>query len=92
MIYPSSNNCLFIQLNKIYSITYLLSGTLPHPIKLVIAGNHELSFDLPNSRKQWTKEFHECGVDDPRDLLTNCTYLENQTAVVHGIKVYGAPW
>lgn len=70
----------------------LVSGTLPHPVKLVIAGNHELSFDLPNSPVQWEEEFRQCGVTDPRELLTNCTYLEDQTAVVHGIKIHAAPW
>lgn len=60
--------------------------TLPHPIKIVIAGNHELSFDPmtasdPNIRERLIGRLHK-----------SCTYLEDNSAVVSGIKIFGSPW
>jgi len=70
-------------------------GKQPHPIKIVIAGNHEVSFDVQNY-KELAPKFHKKFPDlDPiktRALLTNCTYLENSFTEVHGYKVYGSPW
>lgn len=53
-------------------------GELPHKYKIVIAGNHDKSFE--NFRKEEAKA-----------LLTNCIYLEEQEAVLEGIKFYGSP-
>lgn len=52
-------------------------GTLPHPTKIVIAGNHDFCFvkDLT-----------------ARDLLTNATYLQDSGVTVGGLKIWGAPW
>ena len=53
-------------------------GRLPHPHKVVIAGNHDLSFDIEN----WEgiqKNFGFPPDTDPNAIkasLTNCTYLE----------------
>jgi Icc-related predicted phosphoesterase len=53
-------------------------GTLPHKHKLVIAGNHDFAFERqPQSA---------------RDLLTNCTYLEDSGVEIAGIFFYGTPW
>jgi Icc-related predicted phosphoesterase len=53
-------------------------GTLPHPHKIVIAGNHDFCFE--SDRKA-------C-----EELLTNCIYLQDQDFVIDGIKFYGSPW
>lgn len=55
--------------------------------KVVIVGNHELSFD--NNCKHWRKKKQE---SDPRDLLLNCIYLEDSFVELFGLKIYGAPW
>ncbi|XP_077302197.1 metallophosphoesterase domain-containing protein 1 isoform X2 [Arctopsyche grandis] len=83
-------------------------GKLPHKHKIVIAGNHELSFD-----KNFTHPLKNVGsvLDDiptlgmardklsdainslnVKNLLTNCTYLEDASVEIYGIKIYGTPW
>lgn len=52
-------------------------GTLPHPHKLVIAGNHDMYM-----------ERNPMG----RTLLFNCTYLEDTGTTINGINFYGSPW
>ncbi len=53
-------------------------GTLPHPYKIVIAGNHDFCFE---------KDRRACEV-----LLTNCTYLQDQEVTIDGVRFYGSPW
>ncbi|CAD7003360.1 UPF0046 protein T07D4.2 [Ceratitis capitata] len=93
-------------------------GSLPHKHKLVIAGNHELSFDKtftessleksPSSRTKHTGRFSvenmptlgnprediESAIqtNNIRDILHNCTYVEDQLINVMGIRIYGTPW
>lgn len=92
-------------------------GSLPHKHKLVIAGNHELSFDPtfthPFQSKSGTRSKHAGNsiLDDiptlgfskealteaiqaqnVREMLTNCTYLEDEGIEICGIKFYGTPW
>jgi Icc-related predicted phosphoesterase len=64
-------------------------GTLPHEHKIVIAGNHEFSFD-PNCKK-YKKLNYDVG-DDMKKELTNCVYLEDSEIVIRGLKIYGSPW
>lgn len=53
-------------------------GELPHKHKIVIAGNHDISFQrTPELARQW---------------LTNATYLEDSHIVIDGVKFYGTPW
>jgi len=70
-------------------------GKQPQPIKIVIAGNHDLSFDVANY-KNLAPEFHkDLPPIDPvktKALLTNCIYLEDSSTEVYGYKVYGSPW
>jgi Icc-related predicted phosphoesterase len=54
-------------------------GTLPHKHKIVICGNHDLSFQ-------------DCRCEDARAALTNCIYLEDEAVDVEGLVVYGSPW
>lgn len=53
-------------------------GELPHPHKIVIAGNHDFCFE---------RDSQAC-----REILTNCLYLEDEAATLHGIRFYGSPW
>lgn len=53
-------------------------GGLPHPHKLVIAGNHDACFE-----KQ---------PEASRACLTNCTYLQDEAVTIQGVKFYGSPW
>jgi Icc-related predicted phosphoesterase len=53
-------------------------GKLPHPHKIVIAGNHDWCFQ----RKP----------EKARALLTNAVYLQDEAVTVEGIRFYGSPW
>ncbi|XP_025421602.1 metallophosphoesterase domain-containing protein 1 [Sipha flava] len=78
---------------------------LPHTYKIVIAGNHELSFD-----PKFTHPIMEDGIStsslgyeydlistviqqkDNKKYLTNCIYLEDSMTECFGLKIYGSPW
>ncbi|RLN72719.1 hypothetical protein BBJ28_00008177 [Nothophytophthora sp. Chile5] len=69
-------------------------GTLPHRHKIVIAGNHDLCMDVSEYNLHWDKEFRHKEYNDPtlsRELLTNCTYVENRSFIIDGVKIYGSP-
>lgn len=51
---------------------------LPHTHKVVIAGNHDFSFE--DHRKE-----------EAKSLLTNCIYLEDSEVIIDGVKFYGSP-
>ncbi|MCC7359748.1 MAG: metallophosphatase domain-containing protein [Anaerolineales bacterium] len=53
-------------------------GRLPHPHKLVVAGNHDFCFE---------REPAASAV-----LLTNATYLCDSGVTVAGLRFYGSPW
>ena len=81
----------------------LWSGGLPYKHKIVIAGNHELSFDdrflqhdavinvqfNPTTVREYLRTK---GLSRMKDVLVNCTYLEDAEATVCGLRVYGSPW
>lgn len=53
-------------------------GNLPHPYKLIIAGNHDTCF--------------ETRLDDSRACLTNAVYLQDESVTILETKFYGSPW
>jgi predicted phosphodiesterase len=53
-------------------------GALPHPHKLVIAGNHDFCFERLPARSA--------------ALLTHATYLLDSCVSVAGLTFYGSPW
>ena len=53
-------------------------GRLPHPAKIVIAGNHDRLF--------------EERPEEARRRITRATYLEDAEATVEGLRVWGSPW
>lgn len=79
---------------------YLLGG-LPYEFKVVIAGNHELTFDkdfmaelvkqdyyrFPSVSKLKPEDF-----DNVQSLLTNCVYLQDSDVTIKGFRIYGTPW
>ncbi|POM81037.1 Calcineurin-like phosphoesterase [Phytophthora palmivora] len=69
-------------------------GRLPHRYKLVIAGNHESSFDRTFYPQFWHQYGHcqEYNPDEVRALLTNALYLEDQAVLIEGFVFYGTPW
>lgn len=66
---------------------------LPHKHKIVIAGNHEITFQEDFYARRWQR-FHHKQADSSaaRAALTNCTYLEDSVATVEGVVIYGSPW
>ena len=53
-------------------------GTLPHKHKVVVAGNHDLI--AQNNYLEMAR------------LFTNARYLDEEPAIIAGIKFYGCPW
>lgn len=96
-------------------------GKLPHKHKIVIAGNHELSFDptfhdldlssgprggrsghlgdSPLHLTQNVLSMEKLTLDNAAQAsspvqkeLTNCTYLQDSSVTIQGLKIYGTPW
>jgi len=69
-------------------------GRLPHPHKVVIAGNHDLTFDEANYDDLWKRFRHSEKYDTKatKDLLQNCIYLEDAQVEILGFKIWGSPW
>lgn len=53
-------------------------GKLPHPNKIVIAGNHDFCFQSQH--------------DESKKNLSNAIYLQDQSIELLGLKIYGSPW
>ncbi|XP_013381694.1 metallophosphoesterase MPPED2 [Lingula anatina] len=83
-------------------------GSLPHKYKVVIAGNHDITFDeeslatRPNLKHVFRIDVDKLkatlcsktGKENPHmwDLLTNCIYLQDSAIDIYGLKIYGSPW
>ncbi|OGH56962.1 MAG: metallophosphoesterase [Candidatus Lindowbacteria bacterium RIFCSPLOWO2_12_FULL_62_27] len=51
---------------------------LPHRHKILVAGNHDWLFELNN--------------DQARQMVRGIVYLQDEAAVIGGLKIYGTPW
>ena len=81
---------------------FSVSARLPHPVKLVIAGNHELTFEAQHYgiqpylvRKQLGLSLKATDAEVAvacKDLLQHMLYLEDEAVSICGIKIYGSPW
>ena len=64
--------------------------------KIVIAGNHELTFDLENyknlSKLYKNHKYKSYNAEQIKKSLTNCIYLEDSSCEVFNYKIYGSPW
>ena len=75
---------------------YLVS--LPHPSKIVIAGNHDVTFQVDWYNQIGYNKFHRGVLQDAvacKNLLRTAhgiTYLEDSACEVAGLKVWGSPW
>ncbi|XP_012694553.2 metallophosphoesterase MPPED2-like [Clupea harengus] len=73
-------------------------GSLPYETKVVIAGNHELTFDkdlMTEMVKQNHSRFPKLRLEDcenVQSLLTDCIYLQDSEITVKGFRIYGTPW
>ncbi|KAG8271620.1 Metallophosphoesterase mpped2 [Homalodisca vitripennis] len=90
-------------------------GGLPHKHKVVIAGNHELSFDhtfthplshspsdgsrggsivdqIPTLGMPRDNIAEAVKMQNIKDCLTNCIYLQDEVVTLYGLKIYGTPW
>ena len=51
---------------------------LPHPHKVVIAGNHDFGFQRE--------------AEAARRLMAGCTYLQDSEVTIQGLRIWGSPW
>lgn len=69
-------------------------GTLPYKHKIVIAGNHDITFEDDYYDRFW-RRYHDTPEDTSKlraILSSNCTYLEDSEVTVEGVRIYGTPW
>jgi hypothetical protein len=81
MFHPLTQNCInFINYQNLRFLDSLKN--IKH--KIVIAGNHEVTFDprLSNSNT----------VNASKNELRNCIYLEDDYVEILGLKIFGSPW
>ncbi len=72
----------------------------------MIAGNHDLTFDLINYPKTLKERFHsnlkvnskflipfqeEIDIVKAKQMITNAVYLEDSETTALGLKIYGTP-
>lgn len=85
------NKCLF----------FFFLGSLPYEYKIVIAGNHELTFDQEFMADLIKQDFYYFpsvsklkpeSYENVQSLLTNCIYLQDSEVTVRGFRIYGSPW
>jgi predicted phosphodiesterase len=71
-------------IDEIQNFNDILASMTKINYKIVIAGNHEISFDQATQ----TKKEHKIA----KTFLKDCIYLEDSFAEVLGLKIYGSPW
>ena len=82
----------------------LIIDSLTHPRKVVIAGNHDLTFDEqfctdPENLLRFGVKMEaekaalaEINKTSAVDILENCTYLFDSQVTICGVKIHGSPW
>ena len=70
--------------------------------KVVIAGNHDITFDVDNYEAHLKQRFHSYftrykkqtpfTAEEVKSKLTGCIYLEDSSVDVLGYKIHGSPW
>ena len=69
--------------------------SLPHKYKIVIAGNHDISFEADEyAASLWRQFSHPEKYDSiaVKRSLKDCIYLEDCGVEVMGLKIFGSPW
>lgn len=71
---------------------FLASLSFTH--KIVIAGNHDITFDTEHYEEMKERFGIENGGEsnETKALLTGCTYLEDSGVTVEGYHIWGSPW
>jgi len=71
-------------------------SSLPHAYKIVIAGNHEMTFDSEYYKRPDVANRYHDTYQDPmvaQSLLKNCIYLlDTSFKLEEKIHIYGSPW
>mmetsp|Transcript_41813 Transcript_41813/g.65318 ORF Transcript_41813/g.65318 Transcript_41813/m.65318 type:complete len:358 (+) Transcript_41813:131-1204(+) len=69
-------------------------GRLPHRHKIVIAGNHDLTFDKDSYPRLWQRFSHprEFSVESTIASLSNAKYLFDEEINIRGFRIFGSPW
>ena len=70
-------------------------GSLPHRYKVVIAGNHDISFDTEEYAKTLWKNFShkkKLNSNKLKSLISNALYLEDFGCELLGFRIFGSPW
>jgi len=63
-------------------------GNLPHPHKVVIAGNHDITLDEEYSTRKGLNNH----ISDIQGLFSNAIYLQDSEVTILGLRIYGSPW
>ena len=69
-------------------------NSLPHRYKVVIAGNHDVTFEQEFYARNWAR-FHTRPYNpaEVRECLRGCCiYLQDSGVSIEGIDIYGSPW
>eukprot|EP01029_Cantina_marsupialis_P018265 TRINITY_DN418_c0_g1_i4.p1 TRINITY_DN418_c0_g1~~TRINITY_DN418_c0_g1_i4.p1 ORF type:complete len:392 (-),score=103.73 TRINITY_DN418_c0_g1_i4:264-1439(-) len=67
---------------------------LPHKIKIVVAGNHDVTLDKKHYEANWLN-YHEKKYDVEECISTlkeHSIYLQDEFVTIGGVKFYGTPW
>ncbi|XP_048658975.1 metallophosphoesterase domain-containing protein 1 isoform X3 [Marmota marmota marmota] len=92
---------ILFQLTSNLYPSLLLQGSLPYEYKVVVAGNHELTFDQEFMADLIKQDFYYFpsvsklkpeNYENVQSLLTNCIYLQDAEVTVRGFRIYGSPW
>ncbi|VTS06404.1 metallophosphatase domain-containing protein [Tuwongella immobilis] len=65
------------RMGEIHAFDHWLAS-LPHPHKIIIAGNHDFSFERQS--------------DVARRAIRHATYLQDEAITIRGYKIWGSPW
>jgi len=72
-------------------------GSLPHPHKVIIAGNHECTFDLPFYEKNWSTYHYKSGKQNAKKIKAIISesdkwkYLEDGEVTINNFRIWGSP-
>ncbi|NWU80930.1 MPPD1 protein, partial [Onychorhynchus coronatus] len=88
-------------IKQVTCLFFAVLGSLPYEYKIVIAGNHELTFDQEFMADLIKQDFYYFpsvsklkpeSYENVQSLLTNCIYLQDSEVTVRGFRIYGSPW
>lgn len=73
--------------------------SLPHPIKLICAGNHDMSFQTSYHLARGFLEREDAGckgdykvIYQGREVTNSIYYLQDEAILINGHKFYASPW